>query len=169
MIENKIKVNTNPQKYKKLIHINKYPPMNLKYFLIYIMCFLFFVVVFILDYVWTKNAMNRTKFVSLFPEKMCSRKIENFSHCIADKLNYDKCIVENKALEACYDQTNALNRICYLYLSELSICIEEANLTNKNDKIDKLCKEELNELMLCGSVFKYLELDKDRIIQLLSE
>ena len=53
---------------------------------------------FIINYLKTKNAFDNNNFVNLNPEKICSKGIKIFVDCLKNNKIYDKCVYENKKI-----------------------------------------------------------------------
>lgn len=133
-------------------------------------CLLYFVVVvgifafFLINYLSTKNAFEENKFILLPPDKLCQKTLKVFSDCLKNKSISDRCFYENKAVEQCYDESNSLNRLCFIYLSELELCLR----TNGKTFVDK-CEINFREVVDCGSTYKYLQLDSDYLKKIIMD
>ena len=138
-----------------------YPKM--KFCLIYLLIIMSLSTFIILNYYETKDAFDKNKYVLLPPEKICKKSLNIFSECIKEKNNCDKCVYENKAVEDCYDEANLMNQLCFIYLSELELCLRTSEKQN-ND-----CKMQFTEVIECSSLYRYLQIDTDYLKEILLE
>ena len=135
------------------------------YIYIYLCIYLLIIIFFLLNFMYTKNILNEDKNIYFLPKDLCNKILNIFLECIKNKNdNNIKCYSENNAVEDCYDETNDLNHLCKFYIKGLELCLkknkDKTNLKNK-------CKNELNDIVICGRYYEYLELDQDKIINYL--
>ena len=138
-----------------------YPKM--KFCLIYLLIFLSLATFIILNYYKTKDVFDKNKYVLLPAEKICNKSLIIFSECIKEKNNCDKCVYENKAVEDCYDEANLMNQLCFIYLSELELCLRNSEKQKDN------CKMQFNEVIDCSSLYRYLQIDTEYLKEILLE
>jgi len=136
----------------KKINLSEYK--GIKYCLLYLMIFSFIIYLFILNYLKTNDAFKDNKYIVLSAEKLCNKTIKTLAECIKEKTNA-KCYSENKALEYCYDEVYNMNQVCFVYISELELCLRKNNNDTKN------CNNNINEVIRCGSIFRHLQIEKD--------
>ena len=111
----------NNLKLKKL-KISKYK--GIKYCILYLLLFSIIISFFVYNFIKTKDAFKDNKYITLSAEKLCSNVIKIFMECYKEK-TLVKCITENKAVEHCYDEAYKMNQICYVYISELELCLRK--------------------------------------------
>jgi len=138
---------------------------NSKKLYIYIIIYLFIIFYLVINFIYTNNSFNENKNINFLPQNLCNKILNLFFECIKNKNeNNLKCNYENKAIEDCYDETIELNHICKFYISGLELCIKK----NKNkSNLKQKCKNELNDIIICGRYYKFLELDQDKLINYL--
>jgi hypothetical protein len=160
----------NIQKCQKILPYNcliDFP--KLKFCFLYLLFLIGIFVIFILNYIYTINAFEKNNFVNLNPEKICLKNINLFTECLKTNLKYDKCVYENKAVEDCYDETSSMNRICYVYLSEVDLCINNnkfgKEVSQLNKTLKNICGVQMDEVIQCSKIYKYVKLDKDKILE----
>lgn len=127
-----------------------------KYCFLYLLFFSFIIYLFVLNYIKTKDAFKDNKYINLSSEKLCNKTIKTLAECIKEK-NLGKCQMENKALEYCYDEAYNLNQVCFVYISELDLCLR--NNKNKTQK----CENYINEIIRCSSIFRHLQIEKKEL------
>lgn len=132
-----------------------------KPFIIYLFIILSILALFLINYLMTRKAFNENKIIYLSADRICNKTFEAFNICLEGKAGVDKCVYENRAVEDCYDDTIQLNRVCYIYLSELDLCV---NKKKSNNNLIKQCKNELNEVLDCGRMFSILKLDNEKLL-----
>ena len=142
------------------IKINK-NYLNISYCFIYLLSFLGFIFLFILNYNHTKDAFIENKNIILSPELLCDKVIVLLIEC-AKVRNINNCYFENKVVESCYEESRILNQICYIFISELELCMKSSH-----DNFEKMCKKHLTDLIRCGAQFKYLQIEKDKLKEIL--
>ena len=171
---NSINLNDN-HRYSKLFCINylvEFPKM--KFCFLYLIFLGIIIFLFIINYLKTKNAFDNNNFVNLNPEKICSKGIKIFVDCLKNNKIYDKCVYENKAVEDCYDEIYSMNVLCYIYLSELDFCLNNNNYNFEKESqikntLKKICGTQMDELIQCSKIYKYIKLDKDKLIDNLKQ
>ena len=136
----------------KNFKIAKYKGFN--YCLLYLIIFLLIISLFILNYIKTKDAFKDNKYIILPAEKLCNNTIQLFQNCLKEK-SLQKCYVENKATEHCYDESYTFNQICFVYISELELCLR------KNNNDNKKCGNKINDIIKCSSFYRHLHIEKD--------
>lgn len=138
-------------KSKKLKIVNY---KGIKYCLLYLSIFSLIIALFIFNYIKTKDAFKENKYITLSSEKLCNETISIFENCIKEK-QLSKCQIENRAVEHCYNESYKMNQICFVYISELELCL-------RNNKIQRQkCDDYLNNVIKCGSIFRHLQIDKN--------
>ena len=142
----------------KNFKIAKYKGFN--YCLLYLIIFLLIISLFILNYIKTKDAFKDNKYIILPAEKLCNTTIKLFEECLREK-PLSKCQIENKAVEHCYDESHTFNQMCFVYISELELCLRK----NINDK--KKCDKFIYEIIKCGSLCRHLKIEKDYLINII--
>lgn len=142
------------------IKISKYRGFN--YCLIYFISFSLIISLIVLNYIKTKDAFKENKYIILPADKLCNKKIEILEECIKDKKELSKCINENREVENCYNDSYTFNKICFVYISDLELCLRKNN--HDNNKCDKY----LNEIIKCTSAFRYLKVEKDDVKKLVN-
>ena len=149
--------------YSKITSIKNKSNPKIKYCVIYLVTLLLILSFFVINYILTKNNFDNNKYILLLPEKTCVDSLKSLSSCVESSF-YQKCSNENQLVENCYDETNAVNRICYIYLSELNLC-----LTNNKQKTQakQNCNSQFKEVLECAALFKSLHLDKDKLLDIL--
>lgn len=146
------KDNRNNSLKMKKINLSEYK--GIKYCLLYLVIFSFIIYLFILNYLKTNDAFKDNKNIVLSAEKLCNKTIKALAECIKEKTN-TKCHSENRALEYCYDEVYTMNQVCFVYISELELCLRKNNNDTKN------CNSYINEVIRCGSIFRHLQIEKD--------
>ena len=141
-----------------------YPKM--KFCLIYLIIIMSLSTFIVLNYYKTKDAFDKNKYVLLPPEKICKKSLNIFSECLKEKNNCDKCVYENKAVEDCYDEANLMNQLCFIYLSELELCLRTSE---KSEKQENNCKMQFTEVIDCSSLYRYLQIDTEYLKEILLE
>lgn len=136
--------------------ISKYK--GIKYCLLYLLLFSTIISLFVFNYMQTKDAFKYNKYITLSSEKLCSNVIKNFGKCYKEKA-LAKCHSENKAIEQCYDEAYKMNQICYVYISELELCLRK----NKNQK---KCENNFYDVIKCGSNYRHLNIERDYLKEL---
>ena len=147
---NKDKLKNN-LKLKKL-KITKYK--GIKYCILYLLLFSTIISFFVYNFIKTKDAFKDNKYITLSAEKLCSNVIKIFMECYKEK-TLVKCITENKAVEHCYDEAYKMNQICYVYISELELCLRK----NKNQ--NQICENNIYDVIKCASNFRHLNIERD--------
>lgn len=132
--------------------VSKYKGLN--YCLIYFIVFSSIVTFFILNYVKTKDSLKENRYVNLQAEILCNNRIKALRDCMKVK-DLAKCQIENRELEHCYDESNTMNQICFIYISELELCLR------KNKKGNKKCDNQINDVIRCGSIYRHLKIEKE--------
>ena len=133
---------------------------EIKYCLLYIISFSFFISLFVLNYLKTKDAFKNNKYINLSPEKLCNKTIKAFSECVKER-KLIKCQIEEKNVELCYDESYSLNQICFAYLSELELCMRNNNNQTQN------CGTYIYEVVKCGAIFRHIQLDKEYLKEII--
>ena len=141
----------NNLKLKKL-KISKYK--GIKYCILYLLLFSIIISFFVYNFIKTKDAFKDNKYITLSAEKLCSNVIKIFMECYKEK-TLVKCITENKAVEHCYDEAYKMNQICYVYISELELCLRK----NKNQ--NQICENNFYDVIKCASNFRHLNIERD--------
>ena len=126
---------------------------------IYFMFFILFILIFVLNYYYTKNAFAENKNIIIPAEKLCIKRLNEMADCLNEKLHKD-CQTKQKNLELCYDEVYSFNQKCYIIISELELCYR------KYDKDNKKCKNIENELISCGLYFKHFSFKSIKIKEL---
>ena len=142
----------------KNFKIAKYKGFN--YCLLYLIIFLLIISLFILNYIKTKDAFKDNKYITLPAEKLCNNTIKIFENCLREKKSLQKCYIENKAIEHCYEESYTFNQICFVYISELELCLR------KNNNDNKQCDKHIYEIIKCGSLYRHLKIEKDYLIKI---
>ena len=151
--ETKKEIINNISKTKKIKTCNdNYKGIN--YCLIYLLIFISSISFFVWNYTQTKDAFKENKFINLSYEKLCNSTIKTFHKCIADK-SYSKCLREHKALEICYYQAYSMNQNCFVFVSELELCLR------KSENNYQKCYNHFQDVVKCGSAYKSIDMDKD--------
>lgn len=101
----------------------------------------------IFNYFYTKNSIPYNHIIDLDPLKLCKHYADKIQHCTKSNCYYD--------LEQCISQTNHVNRVCQLYLSEFY----SKYILNKTSKIN----EELNDLLMCIQTYKHILINRTNI------
>ena len=109
---------------------------------------------FILNYLKTKDAFKDNKYINLSPEILCDKAMKELTDClkVSDMI---RCQYFNTNLELCYDETFLLNQICFVFISELELCLRKNN--NNSNK----CNDYINAIIRCGNAYKHINLKKD--------
>ena len=134
---------------------------GLKFCILYLILFIFLISILIFNYLKTKDAFKENKYINLSSEKICDRTIKLFSECIKEK-TLIKCQYENKAVEYCYDESYSMNLMCFTYIRELNLCLKK----NKNNV--KYCENNINEIVRCASIYRFLKLNKEYLKQIIN-
>ena len=138
----------------KKIKISKYK--GIKYCLLYIFLFSSIITFFAFNFIKTKDVFEDNKYIILSAEKLCSNVIKIFAKCYKEKEKVlAKCINENKAVEHCYDEAYKMNQICYVYISELELCLRK----NKNQ--NQKCENNFYDVIKCGANYRHLNIERD--------
>lgn len=132
-----------------------------KPFFIYFFLTLGILALFLVNYLKTRNAFNENQIIYLSADRICNKTFEVFNVCLEGKGGVDKCVYENRAVEDCYDDTIQLNRKCYIYLSELYLCV---NRNKENNNLLHQCKGELSEILDCGKLYSVLKLNQEKLL-----
>ena len=127
---------------------------GIKYCLLYLLLFSIIISFFVFNFLQTKDAFKDNKYITLSEEKLCNNVIKNFAECYKEKA-LAKCQTENKAVEHCYDESYKMNQICYIYISELELCLRK----NKNQ--NQKCENNFYDVTKCGSNYRHLNIDRD--------
>ena len=143
----------------KNFKIAKYKGFN--YCLLYLIIFLLIIALFVLNYIKTKDAFNDNKYIIVPAEKLCNQTIKIFENCLREKL-LAKCYIENKAVEHCYDESHTFNQMCFVYISELELCLR------KNNNDSKKCENYIYEVIKCGALYRHLKIEKDYLIKIVN-
>ena len=136
---------------------------NLTYCIIYIIILFSILIAFLINFIFTKNAFSDYKTILLSQESICMNKINILNECLEMKLNLNKCTYENKGVETCYDQIHSINTLCYIYLSELDVCLNSKPNTN-NKLLKERCQKQLKEVINCAETYTSIKLDKNMLI-----
>ena len=136
----------------KNLKISKYK--GIKYCILYLLLFSIIISFFVYNFIKTKDAFKDNKYITLSAEKLCSNVIKIFMECYKEK-TLVKCITENKAVEHCYDEAYKMNQICYVYISELELCLRK----NKNQ--NQICENNFYDVIKCASNFRHLNIERD--------
>ena len=170
-MKNNYKHNNN-QKYSKLFSLNYFIEFpKLKFCFIYLLILLIILSLFIVNYFYTINDFEKNNYVNLNPENICIKNIKIFTDCLKKNVKYDKCVYENKAVEDCYDETSSMNRLCYIYLSEVDLCLNnnhynfEKDSQQVNKTLKSICGTQMEEVIQCSKIYKYIKLDKDKLLE----
>ena len=129
-------------------------------------CFIYFIflsfifLIFIFNYKHTKNAFDENKNILIKADKLCKTAINIMSKCLSINRRAKYCNNENKYLEHCYEEVHIFNQRCHMFISELELCYRKNN-NNKNK-----CKDLENDLISCGTHFKYFNIKNFKIIDL---
>ena len=134
---------------------------GIKFCILYIILFLSLISIFIINYLKTKDAFKKNKYINLSSEKLCDKTIKTLSECIKEK-TLIKCQYENKAVEYCYDESYSMNLMCFTYISELNLCLRKKN------NIVRYCENNINEIVRCASIYRFLKLDKEYLKQIIN-
>ena len=127
---------------------------GIQYCLLYLLLFSTTISFFVFNYIQTKDAFKDNKYITLSAEKLCSNVIKNFAECYKEKALV-KCQTENKAVEHCYDEAYKMNQICYVYISELELCLRK----NKNQ--NQKCENNFYDVIKCGANYRHLNIERD--------
>jgi len=112
------------------------------FFVIFLIYFSFFI-----NFLMTKNSFDNNKYITIKPEIIFNKYTMNFNKCLEEnKDNIEKCNVEGKELEGCYDNLMYFNKKCQAYLSEYDLCIREK----------KTCSLIKSDLKQCSKRYKYI-------------
>ena len=160
------KNNSNVQNNKNNVSNQKELKINgrykgIKFCILYIILFIFLISIFIINYLKTKDAFKENKYINLSSEKLCDKTIKTFSECIKEKTAI-KCQYEHKAVEYCYDESYSMNLMCFTYISELNLCLRKKNNNAK------YCENNINEIVRCASIYRFLKLDKEYLKQIIN-
>ena len=134
---------------------------GIEFCILYIILFISLILIFIINYLKTKDAFKENKYINLSSEKLCDKTIKTFSECIKEK-TLIKCQYENKAVEYCYDESYSMNLMCFAYISELNLCLRK-----KNNNV-RYCENNINEIIRCASIYRFLKLDKEYLKQIIN-
>ena len=149
--------------YSKISSLKNKASSRIKYCIAYFVLLFLFLSLFVINFIITRKAFEKNKYILLLPEQLCEDTVINYARCLELKLTNEKCIIENQSVEGCYDETNALNRVCYMYLSELILCTEGINKTAAKQQ----CKSQINEVVECASFFNNVQLTQAKILNYL--
>ena len=62
-----------------------------------------------------------------------------------------------------------MNRLCYVYLSEVDLCINDnkfgKDVSQLNKTLKGVCGVQMDEVIQCSKIYKYIKLDKDKILE----
>ena len=121
--------------------------------------FLFLILlIFSLNYYYTKNAFDDNKNVILPAEKFCTKVIQVMAKCLRENA-FSKCQSENKYMEYCYEEVHLFNQRCYVFISELELCYRK----NKFKKQSNKCNDLEKDLIRCGSYYKHFNIKEINI------
>ena len=127
---------------------------GINYCLLYLILFFSIISFFVLNYMNTKDAFKENKYITLSSEKLCNTTIKTLELCIKEK-TLAKCQIENKALELCYDEAYNMNQICFVFISELDLCLRK-NKNNSNQ-----CDNYFKDVVKCGTIYRHLQINKE--------
>ena len=127
---------------------------GIHYCIIYFIIFSSIVIFFILNYVKTKDVLKENRYINLQAEKLCYSRIKALEDCMKVK-EVTKCQIENRELEHCYDESYTMNQMCFIYISELELCLRK----NKNE--NKKCENKINDVVRCGYIYRHLKIEKE--------
>ena len=127
---------------------------GIKYCFLYFILFSMIIIAFALNYLNTKDAFKDNKYITLPSEILCNKTIKILEECMKTK-NVLKCQYESKAVEHCYDESYTLNQVCFVYISELELCMR------KNNNDNKKCGSKINDVIKCSSIYRHLHIEKD--------
>ena len=148
------KVNENITKCKNKNFLNLLSCFSYFFFFILILS------IFALNYYYTKNAFNENKNIILPADRLCQNAINSLNSCLnKNDTNFYKCSNENKKLENCYEEAHTFNQKCYIFISELELCYRK----NKFKKESNVCKGLENDLNICSSRYRQINIKEIKI------
>ena len=133
-----------------LVKMGKYK--DISFCLFYILLFMIIILYFIINYKKTKDAFKDNKYITIPYEKLCTHKIKELAICYKEKKSVD-CTPEEKLMEACYDQAYEFNTQCYIYISELELCMRKNN--------NKGCSNFVEDIVRCGFSYRLIKVDRE--------
>ena len=133
---------------------------GIKYCLLYFGIFSLIISLFVFNYIKTKDAFKENRYITLSSEKLCNETIMILVKCIKEK-SLSKCQIENRAVEHCYNESYAMNQICFVYISELELCLRNNKLQNQK------CNDYFNNVIKCGSIFRHLQIEKNLLKEII--
>ena len=149
-----IKLKEEENKDNNTLKLNKLNYKGAKYCFLYFIMLSVLISVFTLNYLKTKDAFKDNKYISLSSEILCNKTIKILAECTKTK-SLLKCHYENKAVEYCYDEAHTMNQVCFVYISELELCLR------KNNNDNKKCGNKINDIIKCSSFYRHLHIEKD--------
>ena len=161
VINNPQNIQQKPPKKIITLKINKHY-QNISFCFFYLLSLGGLISLFVLNYTHTKTAFIENKNIILPPQLLCNKVITLLIEC-AKVRNINSCYFENKVVENCYEESRIMNQVCYIFISELELCVR------KNHKsYEDQCKKHFRDLVRCGTSFRYLQIEKDNIKELLN-
>ncbi len=133
--------------------------------LILIMISATIVIFFLVNLIFTVNAFENNKVITMKAEVICRQFISEHNQCLNKYRNktepaqiIDECLSQNINLQYCYDQVHKYNKKCYVYFSEFERCVRN-NEKNNNSKEDlrNICREFTEDIKRC--IYEFLTID----------
>ena len=144
-----------------VLKINK-THQNITFCFIYLLSLGGLISLFVLNYNHTKDAFIENKNIIILPQFLCNKVVTSLIECLKTR-SMTSCYFENKVVESCYEESRILNQICFIFISELELCLRKNHYS-----FDEKCQQHYTDLVRCGSSFRYLQIEKDNLKELLS-
>lgn len=97
-----------------------------KYCYIYAAVILSLSVLFLINYIFTHDALNKYRIIYIDPKQICKDQISQYQNCkninSSDYLG-DICLNFSKSAKRCFDDLVKFNKRCHIYISDYSQCI----------------------------------------------
>jgi hypothetical protein len=148
-----------------------------KYCTIYTLICLGIFLIFFINFLFTINAFDDNRIVSLKPDVLCKAFINDHNKCLTKHKNknigenkteeiLDECSMQSRSVEDCYDGVSQFNRKCFVYISELDKCVRDhlssANNQEKKSPSEYLllkCNNFVNDITLCSNDLLQIDFD----------
>jgi hypothetical protein len=126
--------------------------------IIYILFYICVFLAFFTNYLFTVDAMKENKDFFIIPRQICANKSNLLEDCLKKiksetnntKISY--CESESDNVQKCYDGISEFNRKCYMYLSELSLCVKKAsNTNNSTEYLKNKCRNIFEDVCFCNT------------------
>jgi hypothetical protein len=147
-----------------------------KYCCIYLVIVSFIFVIFGINLSFTINTFDENRIIQLSPEIICKGLINDWNICLNKNdnntnnqtLEESKCAFQRKHTQKCYDNISNLNKKCFMYLSEIDLCVKNSidlNIKNKSllsDTLIEKCSNYIDDVEKCSN--SSLEIDVHLLI-----